>query len=47
MEGRALIGRTRVHGRTCLKFTLLNPHVGLGDIEQLLRDVKSWAPHAL
>ncbi len=41
MEGGALIGRTRVNGRTCLKFTLLNPHAELAAIEQLLRDVKA------
>ena len=45
MEGRALIGRTRVNGRTYLKFTLLNPHTGLAEIEQLLRELQSRARH--
>jgi L-2,4-diaminobutyrate decarboxylase len=43
LEGRAVIGRTRVHGRTCLKFTLLNPGATLGDVELLLRDLKARA----
>ena len=45
MEGRALIGRTRVNGRTYLKFTLLNPHAGMAEIEQLLRELQSRARH--
>lgn len=43
--GRAVIGRTRVAGRTCLKLTLLNPGVGIDALEQLLRDVKAAASH--
>jgi L-2,4-diaminobutyrate decarboxylase len=42
-EGRALIGRTRVAGRTCLKFTLLNPEAGLPAIRQLLRELLAMA----
>jgi L-2,4-diaminobutyrate decarboxylase len=45
-EGRALIGRTRVNGRTCLKFTLLNPHASVVEIERLLQDMKSMLPRA-
>jgi L-2,4-diaminobutyrate decarboxylase len=43
LEGRAVIGRTRVRGRTCLKFTLLNPEATLGDVALLLQDLKARA----
>ncbi len=43
LEGRAVIGRTRVHGRTCLKFTLLNPGAELVHVQGLLQDLKSRA----
>ena len=43
LEGRALIGRTKVNGRTCLKLTLLNPGTTATDVEQLLLDLKSRA----
>jgi L-2,4-diaminobutyrate decarboxylase len=43
LEGRAVIGRTRVHGRVCLKFTLLNPDAPLADIQLLLQDIQQRA----
>ena len=42
-EGLAVIGRTRVAGRVCLKFTLLNPGVEVGYIERLLAEIKAAA----
>ncbi len=44
--GRALIGRTRVRGAACLKFTLLNPGVEASQIEQLLGDIRVEAVKA-
>jgi L-2,4-diaminobutyrate decarboxylase len=43
LDGRAVIGRTRVRGRTCLKFTLLNPGAEIVDIQRLLQELKSRA----
>ena len=34
--GRAVIGHTRVRGRSCLKFTFLNPCTGPADVAELL-----------
>jgi len=34
--GRAVIGHTRVRGRSCLKFTFLNPCTGPADVEELV-----------
>jgi L-2,4-diaminobutyrate decarboxylase len=42
-SGHAVIGRTRVAGRTCLKLTLLNPGIGIAALERLLADVKAAA----
>lgn len=42
-EGRALIGRTRVAGRVCLKLTLLNPGAELAALEQLFADLRVTA----
>jgi L-2,4-diaminobutyrate decarboxylase len=44
--GRALVGRTRVDGRYCLKFTLLNPATTLDDVQRLLADIRSIARDA-
>lgn len=35
-RGEAVVGGTRLHGRACLKLTLLNPTVEFADIEQLV-----------
>jgi L-2,4-diaminobutyrate decarboxylase len=35
-EGRAVLGRAELGGRRWLKLTLLNPHVGAGDYDELL-----------
>jgi L-2,4-diaminobutyrate decarboxylase len=42
-SGRAVIGRTRVKGRVCLKLTLLNPQTTRQDIDALLDEVVSAA----
>ena len=42
-SGRALVGRTRVDGRCCLKFTLLNPATTLDDVQRLLADIRRIA----
>ena len=42
-QGRALMGRTRVAGRTCIKFTLLNPGASITLMEQLLHDIRASA----
>lgn len=39
-EGTAVLARTVVDGKTCLKFTLLNPRTQLKDIEAILQKVK-------
>lgn len=39
-EGRAVLARTRVNGRVCLKFTLLNPRTSIQDIQDILSRVK-------
>jgi L-2,4-diaminobutyrate decarboxylase len=38
-RGIAVIGRTRVRGRQCLKFTCVNPTVSEKEIEELLRQI--------
>ncbi len=38
-EGRAMIAATKVAGSQYLKFTLLNPHTRLEDIEAVLTDI--------
>ncbi|MFE9244012.1 pyridoxal phosphate-dependent decarboxylase family protein [Nocardiopsis sp. NPDC006938] len=38
-EGRAVVGRTAVHGRVWLKLTLLNPHTTVDDTAALLAEV--------
>jgi L-2,4-diaminobutyrate decarboxylase len=43
LQGRAVIGRTRVNGRCCLKFTLLNPGTELAAVQQLLHEIKTRA----
>ncbi|MFD7323531.1 pyridoxal phosphate-dependent decarboxylase family protein [Streptomyces sp. NPDC059875] len=40
-EGRAVLGRAHEDGRLWLKATLLNPHAGPGDLEQLLALVEA------
>ncbi|MGZ4970143.1 MAG: pyridoxal phosphate-dependent decarboxylase family protein [Methylobacter sp.] len=40
LEGTAVIAQTRVQGRVCLKFTLLNPKTRLEDIEGVLASIK-------
>lgn len=42
-SGRALIAKTVIDGRPCLKFTLLNPEASLDDIRAVLRVVKDAA----
>jgi L-2,4-diaminobutyrate decarboxylase len=42
-SGRALVGRTRVDGRCCLKFTLLNPATTLDEVQALLADIRRLA----
>jgi L-2,4-diaminobutyrate decarboxylase len=39
-EGRAVIGVTRVHGRSCLKCTLLNPVATIADFQRLFDDIE-------
>ena len=38
-RGIAVVGRTRVRGRQCLKFTCMNPTVSEKEIEELLRQI--------
>jgi L-2,4-diaminobutyrate decarboxylase len=45
LAGHAVVGRTRVHGRVCLKFTLLNPETELVDVQRLLQDLLTQARH--
>lgn len=40
LSGEAIIGQTSAHGRTCLKFTLLNPATEPASIAQLLENIK-------
>jgi len=42
-SGRAVIGRTRVRGRACLKFTLLNPATKNEDLRQLVSELRREA----
>lgn len=37
--GTAVIAKTVVDGRTCLKFTLLNPRTTITHIEEILSDI--------
>jgi L-2,4-diaminobutyrate decarboxylase len=39
-NGWAVIGHTRVHGRQCLKFTILNPSLSERDVDAVLADVR-------
>ncbi|WP_055491769.1 aminotransferase class V-fold PLP-dependent enzyme [Streptomyces sp. TP-A0356] len=43
-EGRAVLGRARLHGRLWLKATLLNPHTRPGDLAALLNLVEGITP---
>lgn len=38
-EGAAVLGHTHVHGRECLKLTLNNPCITLGDLHHLLEKI--------
>ncbi|MFC4076570.1 pyridoxal phosphate-dependent decarboxylase family protein [Salinithrix halophila] len=38
-QGSAVIAKTSVHGKTCLKFTLLNPRTKLSDVEEVLQEI--------
>lgn len=39
-KGYAVVARTRVNGRVCLKFTLLNPRTTMQDIQDILKQIK-------
>jgi L-2,4-diaminobutyrate decarboxylase len=40
-SGRAVIGRTRIHGEHCLKLTLVNPMLSEEQLEQLIGDIEN------
>jgi L-2,4-diaminobutyrate decarboxylase len=37
LSGQGTIGMTRVDGRYCVKFTLMNPQTGISHLEQILK----------
>lgn len=43
LSGKAIVGQTRLHEKSFLKFTLLNPMTTADDIIQLLNEVKQLA----